>query len=72
MSRLQCGFGIARRAFRRDTEPPDLAEAIAEVTTAMHRLAARNPLQVGEDRRALEILVGQLETATGASANSLL
>jgi len=61
MSRLSCRFGVARRAFRRDAGETNLLAAIGEIHAAMHQLSRRSRAQITEDRRALEILVRQLE-----------
>ena len=57
MCRLKCGFGVARRAFRRDTPLAELPTAIDEIHAHMRELAGRTPAMIEEDRRDLETSV---------------
>ncbi len=60
MARLQCDFGVARRAFRHDTSADELPQAIGEIRAAMRRLSERTLGQVAEDERQLRACLQHL------------
>ena len=61
MSRLGCGFGVARRAFRRDTPVNELSRTIGEIKSTMLQLSLRTPDQIAGDRHSLEVQVRRFE-----------
>lgn len=69
MSRLQCGFGVARRAFRRDTPLGELPSAIEEIRAHLRELAGRTPAMIEEDRRALETSVSLHSNGVASQAD---
>ena len=66
MARIGCDFGVARRAFRRDTSQDDLPLAITEIGVAMKALAVRNDVRVDADRAALVARVREVEAQEAA------
>lgn len=62
MARIGCDFGVARRAFRRDTPRDDLPLAIAEIGAAMGTFATRSEALVDADRAAFVACVREVET----------
>ncbi len=60
MVRLGCGFGVARRSFRRDAPREHLPAAVDEIKVAARALASRTPAAVADDRRKLEGWVERL------------
>lgn len=61
MARLGCNFGVARRAFRRDTPAEELPLAVAEIHAAMREFAPRSDGRVSADRAALVARVREVE-----------
>lgn len=66
MARIGCNFGVARRAFRRDTPQEDLSLAVTEISRAMKALAERNDVRVDADRAALVARVREAEAQEAA------
>jgi hypothetical protein len=64
MSRLRCDFGIARRAFRRDTPAGQIAKAVQEIRSEILRLGLRTPAEIAADQETLGMLVAELEGAS--------
>lgn len=62
MARLRCDFGVARRAFRRDSATDDLPLVIGEIHSVLWSLAQRSETQISADRQELESCVQALET----------
>lgn len=53
MARLGCDFGVARRAFRADVSPSDIAATLAGIASAIRQLDRRAPSQIAHDRHLL-------------------
>lgn len=62
MARIGCNFGVARRAFRRDTPTEELALAIEEIHSEMHALSERSAAQKVAHQQTLGRLVRGLDT----------
>jgi hypothetical protein len=57
MARLGCGFGVARRCFRKEIGRDDLPVALARIGARYAVLLARTPQEVDEDFRTLASLL---------------
>lgn len=53
MARLGCEFGVARRAFRADVPPVDIASTLASIEAEVARLNRRDASQIEHDRGLL-------------------
>lgn len=61
MARLDCDFGVARRAFRRDVEADGIGVAVACIQQEMQRLCLRGTAEISHDHSMLAAAIAELK-----------